>query len=106
TGAVFTLGLVAVVSGALDLGFDGIGWLWLTCAALVSTVGAVVLFFAGMSRVGPSSAAILSTVEPVVTVSLVFLTFHEALGAVQLLGAAAVLGAAVIVNLPLTRAAT
>jgi hypothetical protein len=35
-----------------------------------------------------------------VTVSLVFITFGDALGAVQLLGALAVMGAAVIVNLP------
>ena len=61
---------------------------------------AVVLFFSGMSRVGPSTAAILSTLEPPVTVALVFVTFGEALGAVQILGALAVLGAAVIVNLP------
>jgi drug/metabolite transporter (DMT)-like permease len=74
-------------------------------AALVSTVGAVVLFFSGMSRVGPSTAAILSTLEPPVTVALVFVTFGEALGLVQVVGAAAVLGAAVIVNLPSSRAA-
>ena len=53
-----------------------------------------------MSRVGPSTAAILSTLEPPVTVALVSVTFGEALGAVQILGALAVLGAAVIVNLP------
>jgi drug/metabolite transporter (DMT)-like permease len=100
TGAAVTLGLVAAATGSLDLGFEPAGWLWLGCAALVSTVGAVVLFFSGMSRVGPSTAAILSTLEPPVTVLLVFVTFHDALGAVQLLGALAVLSAAVIVNLP------
>ena len=76
------------------------GWLWLGLAALVSTVAAVVLFFSGLTRVGPSTAAILSTLEPPVTVALVFVTFGEALGVVQLLGALAVLSAAVIVNLP------
>jgi drug/metabolite transporter (DMT)-like permease len=106
TGAMVTLGVVATGTGALDLGFEPVGWLWLGCASLVSTVGAVVLFFSGMSRVGPSTAAILSTLEPPVTVSLVYVTFGEALGAIQLLGAAAVLGAAVIVNLPATRTAT
>ena len=100
TGAALSLGVVAAATGTLDLGFDPAGWVWLGCAALVSTVAAVVLFFSGMSRVGPSTAAILSTLEPPVTVALVFLTFGEALGAVQLLGALAVLGAAVIVNLP------
>jgi drug/metabolite transporter (DMT)-like permease len=105
TGAAVTLGLVAAGTGTLDLGFETVGWLWMGLAALVSTVGAVVLFFSGMSRVGPSTAAILSTLEPPVTVAMDFVTFGEALGAVQLLGAVAVLGAAVIVNLP-ARAAT
>ncbi len=105
TGAMVTLGVVAAGTGSLHFGFDTIGWLWLAVAALVSTVAAVVLFFSGMSRVGPSTAAILSTLEPPVTVALVFLTFGEALGVVQVLGAIAVLSAAVIVNLPVTRLA-
>jgi drug/metabolite transporter (DMT)-like permease len=100
TGAGFSLGVVAVATGTLDLGFEPAGWLWLGLAAIVSTVGAVVLFFSGMTRVGASTAAILSTLEPPVTVGLVFVTFGEALGFVQILGALAVLGAAVIVNLP------
>jgi drug/metabolite transporter (DMT)-like permease len=100
TGACLTLGLVAAATGTLDLGFEPSGWLWVGLAGLVSTVGAVVLFFSGMSRVGPSTAAILSTLEPPVTVTLAFMAFGEALGVVQLLGALAVLGAAVIVNLP------
>ncbi|RKQ87348.1 threonine/homoserine efflux transporter RhtA [Solirubrobacter pauli] len=105
TGAMLTLGLVGVATGALDFGFDAVGWLWIGLTALVSTVAAVVLFFSGMSRVGPSTAAILSTLEPPVTVCLVFLTFGEALGAIQLVGALAVIGAAVVVNLP-SRVAT
>ncbi|HWK29784.1 MAG TPA: DMT family transporter [Solirubrobacter sp.] len=105
TGAVISLGLVTLATGSLHLDFEPAGWLWLALAALVSTVGAVVLFFSGMSRVGPSTAAILSTLEPPVTVSLVYLTFGDALGALQLLGALAVLGAAVLVNLPQRRLA-
>src|SRR4051812_35289364 len=104
TGAMVTLGVVAAGTGALDLGFEPVGWLWLGLAALVSTVGAVVLFFSGMSRVGPSSAAILSTLEPPVTVALVFVTFGEALGAVQLLRALAVLAAAGVGHPPGPRA--
>jgi drug/metabolite transporter (DMT)-like permease len=106
TGAGVSLGVVAVATGTLDLGFEPAGWLWLGLAAVVSTVGAVVLFFSGMSRVGASTAAILSTLEPPVTVSLVFLTFGDALGALQLVGALAVLGAAVLVNLPVRAAVT
>ena len=100
TGAVLTRVPFGVITGSLDFGFASDGWLWVALAALVSTVSAIVLFFSGMTRVGPSTAAILSTLEPPVTVALVFVAFGQSLGAVQVLGALAVLGAAVIVNLP------
>ena len=66
---------------------------WLACIAVVSTVAAISLFFAGLRRVGPTTASILSTVEPLVTVLLAFLVFGETLTGVQLLGGALVLGA-------------
>jgi drug/metabolite transporter (DMT)-like permease len=100
TGALLTLLPFGLATGTLGFGFAGQGWVWLALAAIVSTVSAILLFFSGMSRVGPSTAAILSTLEPPVTVALAFVAFGEALGAIQLLGALAVLGAAVIVNLP------
>jgi drug/metabolite transporter (DMT)-like permease len=100
TGAAVTLSATALLTGSFNTGFESGGWLWVGLAAVVSTVAAVVLFLTGMSRVGPSTAAILSTLEPPVTVALAFLTFGDALGAVQLAGAVAVLGAAVLVNLP------
>ncbi len=56
------------------------------------------LFFAGLSRVGPTSASILATVEPVVTVVLAFLVFGETLGPAQLVGGALVLSAVVVLN--------
>ncbi len=103
TGAVLTLVPFGLITGTLHFDFATDGWLWIALAASVSTVSAMLLFFGGMTRVGPSTAAILSTLEPPVTVGLAFLAFGEALGAIQVLGALAVLGAAVIVNLPVTR---
>jgi drug/metabolite transporter (DMT)-like permease len=98
TGAAVTFGLAATVSGSFDTGFESEGWLWLALIALVSTVAAIVLFFAGLQRVGPSTAAILSTLEPPVTVALAFLAFGEALTVVQLLGGALVLSAVVLLQ--------
>jgi drug/metabolite transporter (DMT)-like permease len=69
------------------------GWGRLACLAVVSTVGAISMFFAGLDRVGPTTASILSTVEPVVTVLLAFAVFGETLAAVQLLGGALVIAA-------------
>jgi drug/metabolite transporter (DMT)-like permease len=75
------------------------GWGWLGCLAIVSTVAAVGLFFAGLRRVGPTTASILATVEPLVTVLLAFLVFGETLGAAQLAGGALVLAAVLVLQL-------
>ena len=64
----------------------------------MSTVVAIWLFFAGLRRVGPTAAAILSTLEPVVTVMLAFAVFGESLGPAQLLGGALVLCAVLVVQ--------
>ena len=106
TGAAVTFGVVAVASGSFDAGFEGEGWIWLTALALFSTVTPIVLFFAGMQRVGPSMAAILSTLEPPTTVALAFLAFGETLTGVQMLGAALVLGAVAVMHIRPARAAT
>ena len=74
------------------------GWGWLAGIALVSTFAAVSLFFAGLKRVGPTTASILSTVEPVVTVVLAFLVFGELLGVLQLLGGALVIAAVLVLG--------
>jgi drug/metabolite transporter (DMT)-like permease len=94
TGAAAPLTVGAALLGELRPGeLTAAGWGWLAGLALVSTVAAVSLFFAGLRRVGPTTASILSTAEPVVTVLLAFLVFGELLGPVQLLGGALVLGA-------------
>ncbi|HEY5880808.1 MAG TPA: DMT family transporter [Nakamurella sp.] len=92
TGAFGTF----VITGALrdvDLDFAPSGWWWLGALALVSTVGAILLFFAGLARVGPSKAAVLSIFEPVVTVAAASAVFGETLGPAQWLGGILVLAA-------------
>jgi drug/metabolite transporter (DMT)-like permease len=98
TGASVSLIVAGAGSGRLAFDFDAIGWLWLAAIAAVSTVLAIVLFFAGLRRVGPSRASIISTVEPLVTVALAFVVFSEQLSAVQLLGGALVLASVVLLQ--------
>jgi len=96
TGAAVTLAAASAALGDLRPGeLTVAGWGWLAALAAVSTVGAISLFFAGLRRVGPTTASILSTVEPLVTVVLAFLVFGETLGIVQTLGGALVLAAVV-----------
>jgi drug/metabolite transporter (DMT)-like permease len=99
TGAATTLTLAGIADGDLDLAaVHPAGYAWLAGIAVVSTVGAVGLLFAGIRRVGPTAASILSTSEPLVTVLLAFLAFGESLGPVQLAGGALVVGAAVVLS--------
>jgi drug/metabolite transporter (DMT)-like permease len=99
TGAAVTLTTGSALLGELRPGaVTAAGWGWLACLALVSTVAAISLFFAGLRRAGPTTASILATVEPVVTVLLAFLVFGEALGAVQLVGGALVIAAVPALN--------
>ena len=100
-GAATTYAVATVARGgttSLDAG--AAAWAWLVVLALVSTVGAMVLFFAGLSRVGPSVASILSVLEPVVTVGLAAAVFSESLALSQLGGGALVLGAVLVVQWP------
>ncbi|WP_327000229.1 DMT family transporter [Dactylosporangium sp. NBC_01737] len=110
TGAAVTLAVRALATGGIDLGFAPRGWFWLACIAVVSTVVAMLTFFAGLRRTGPSTAAILSTFEPVVTTVLAALTLNEFLTPVQLAGGLLVLSSAAVVQLrparPVTAAAT
>jgi drug/metabolite transporter (DMT)-like permease len=101
SGAAVTLTAGSALLGELRPGeLTAAGWSWLICLAVVSTVGAIVLFFAGLRRVGPSSAAILASVEPVVTVVLAYLVFGETLGAAQVAGGALVLGSVLVLHAP------
>jgi drug/metabolite transporter (DMT)-like permease len=101
TGAATTLTLAAFAGDDLHVrSVSPAGFAWLGGLALVSTVGAIALFFAGLRRVGPTAASILSTLEPVVTVALAFVVFGDSLGPVQLAGGALVLVAVLAVRAP------
>ncbi|MCZ4497997.1 MAG: protein of unknown function transrane [Marmoricola sp.] len=103
TGAFGTFVVSTVLRGGVDLGFPAAGWGWIGLLVLVSTVGAILLFFAGLAQVGPSVAALLSIVEPVVTVVGAALVFGESLTPAQGAGGALVLAAVLVVQLPQRR---
>ena len=101
TGAAVSLTLGSVVAGDWAPGaVSGAGLASLAGLALVSTVAGICLFFAGLRRVGPAAASILSTLEPVVAVALAFAVFGESLGPAQLAGGALVLLAVLVVRAP------
>jgi drug/metabolite transporter (DMT)-like permease len=98
-GAAAGLGARAALTGGVGLGFGAAGWFWLACIAVVSTVAAMLAFFAGLRRTSPSTAAILSTFEPVVTTGLAALAFGESLTPMQLAGGLLVLSSVAVLQL-------
>jgi drug/metabolite transporter (DMT)-like permease len=99
TGATAMLAASTTAIGQLHPGaLTSAGWGWLAAVAVISTVVAISLFFAGLRRVGPTTASILSTVEPLVTVVLAFVVFGETLGAIQIAGGALVLAAVFVLQ--------
>ena len=72
------------------------GWLALVALALVSTVIAIVAFFAGLERIGPTEASTISTLEPVVTVALAAAVLGESVTYGQMVGGAMILAAVLI----------
>jgi len=72
------------------------GWWAVAGIALLSTVLAMIGFFAGMRRLGAADAATLSTLEPVVTLVLAALFLGESIGVWPAIGGGIILGSVVV----------
>lgn len=98
----FATAAVVLTAGALSFGLlaaatrprlpqAGEAWLALVGVALVGTVVAVTTFFAALKLLGPSDTAVVSTVEPVVSVTVAAAVLGERLSALQVAGGVVVL---------------
>jgi drug/metabolite transporter (DMT)-like permease len=74
------------------------GWINILGIVLVATVIPVVAFLAGLERIGPTNAAMLSTLEPVVTVLLAAWIFGERLQSIALFGGSMILIAVIMLT--------
>jgi drug/metabolite transporter (DMT)-like permease len=74
------------------------GWLIVAATVLIATVIPVVTFLAGLKRIGPTDASMLSTLEPVVTVLLAAWLLDEQLQWITLLGGALILIAVIVLT--------
>jgi drug/metabolite transporter (DMT)-like permease len=90
--------VVALLGPGLALPRDTRAWLAVAAIAVVSTVVSMIAFLAGMALVGPSRAAVLSSLEVLVTLALAFLLLGERLSTGQWAGAALILGAVAFQN--------
>ena len=74
------------------------GWYIMIGIVLIATVIPVVTFLAGLDLIGPTNAAMLSTLEPVVTVLLAAWLFQERLKPIALLGGGLILVAVILLT--------
>ncbi len=95
TAGVFAI--IAPIHG-LMLPASALGWIAVLAIALISTVLAFVTFFAGLRRIGPTTASTLSTFEPIVAVALSAVVLGETITPVQALGGVLILIAVVILS--------
>jgi drug/metabolite transporter (DMT)-like permease len=61
-------------------------WWALFGIGLLATAVAMQAFYAGARRIGAAQASLVSTVEPVYTITLAALLLHESLTPIQILG--------------------
>jgi drug/metabolite transporter (DMT)-like permease len=90
--------IAGLAGGTLQADITPGGWAALVAIALICTVLAIAAFFAGLARLGPARASILSTVEPVVTLLLAALVLGENIQPFQILGGALILAAGIVVS--------
>jgi drug/metabolite transporter (DMT)-like permease len=101
TGAAISFTLFGAASGELRFGdVHAEAWLWIGMIAVLSTAIGMSAFIAGVERLGPSRASIMSALDPIIAVVTAALVFGDHLGPVQLLGAVLVISAVVILQLP------
>jgi drug/metabolite transporter (DMT)-like permease len=98
TATATTYGLSAIALG-LPVGPADVpegAWFGLVGVGVVSTFVAIQSFYAGTQRVGAAQAALLSTIEPVWTITLAAILLGESLQPIQLVGGALILLGVVI----------
>lgn len=88
---------VCLLTRQLRLPRDPVVWLVSFVFSLILSVGAVVLFQQGTFLIGGQRAAILSTFEPITSMTVGFLIFHENISCRLLTGAVLVIAAAILI---------
>jgi len=100
TAAMYWLGAIAFGAPVWPDLIPAEAWLGLVGVGVVSGFVAIQTFYAGARRIGAAQAALVSTIEPIWTISLAAILFGQVLGPVQLLGGALIIIGVVIAQAP------
>ena len=90
---------ICLVGGQLTLPATAEGWIYCGIFAFVITVGAVFLFQQSTFLIGGEKTSILCTLEPITSVVLGAVIFHEQISFRVGIGSALVIGAGVLTAL-------
>jgi len=97
-GAAVSFGLAGWITGKLDFDLSPTD-VWILLGMIVlNTILPLGTFLAGMARIGPTAASLLSTLEPVFTVLLALAFLGERLTLLQGAGIGLVLAAAILLT--------
>lgn len=99
TSAAASLATAGAATGTLSAPASLSGWGWIVLLAVVSTVIPVGSLLAGVRSLGPPTAAIVSSLEPAVTVVSTVVVYGERLTLAQLAGGLVVLASVVVLHL-------
>jgi drug/metabolite transporter (DMT)-like permease len=97
TGAAVTLTIGGAAQNDVTLHIDAATFALIGAVGLVAVAG-MSTFVAGIGRLGPARASIISAVQPALTPLLGFVVFADRLGAEQLLGGVLVVAAIVVLE--------
>ena len=89
---------IMILTNGPHLPTSNTGWLVIAGTVIFATVIPVTTFLAGLERIGPSNAAMLSTLEPVVTVFLAAVLLNEQLEPITLVGGVLIISAVVMLS--------
>jgi drug/metabolite transporter (DMT)-like permease len=98
SGALIFVCVILLIRG-VNLPPSASVWAALVGLALISTAIPIFSFYAGMQQIGPARAAIISTIELVLTLLWAMWLRNELLGLPQIIGALLVMGSVVLLQL-------
>ena len=96
TAVVFVGAAFATGRPYLPGQIPGAAWPYLAAIGFAGTFLAIQTFSAGSRRIGAAQAALVSTVEPLIIVTLAWLVLHEILAPIQLVGAALIIAGVLV----------
>lgn len=92
-------GVAGLLAGKLWLDLTPKGWVFAFLVSMLCAVGALSLFQIGVSLIGATTAAILSTFEPITSVLIGIFFLNEQATPLKLLGCVCILASVLLINI-------